>query len=78
MKKVEVVIKKLLQVLLTRIKVNEITKETEYTLMGAMRINFNYYPPCPSPELTAAIGRHDDHSPPPRQDWRTVRTQRRR
>ncbi|KAH7541965.1 hypothetical protein FEM48_Zijuj02G0023100 [Ziziphus jujuba var. spinosa] len=63
MKRVEVVIKRLLQVLLKRINVKEeIGKETEYMLMGAMRINFNYYPPCPNPELVAAIGRHSDVS----------------
>ncbi|KAH7541967.1 hypothetical protein FEM48_Zijuj02G0023400 [Ziziphus jujuba var. spinosa] len=63
MKRAEVVIKRLLQVLLKRINVKEeVGKETEYMLMGAMRINFNYYPPCPNPELVAAIGRHSDVS----------------
>lgn len=41
---------------------NEIGKETEYKLMDGRRINFNYYPPCPNPDLTAGIGRHSDVS----------------
>ncbi|KAF3455259.1 hypothetical protein FNV43_RR05707 [Rhamnella rubrinervis] len=63
MKRVKVVIRRLLQVLLKRINVKDIAEETEeYTLMGTIRLNFNYYPPCPNPEITTAIGRHSDAS----------------
>ena len=62
MKSAEIVIKRLLQVLLNKLNVKEIDKETEHMLMGAMRLNFNYYPKCPNPELTAGVGRHSDIS----------------
>ncbi|KAM6576784.1 hypothetical protein CsatB_028621 [Cannabis sativa] len=62
MKRAEIVIKRLLQVLLDKLNVKEIDKENEHMLMGAMRLNFNYYPKCPNPELTAGVGRHSDIS----------------
>ncbi|XP_024027960.1 feruloyl CoA ortho-hydroxylase 1-like [Morus notabilis] len=62
MTRAEIVIKRLLQVLLKILNVNDIDKETEHELMGAMRLNFNYYPKCPNPELTAGVGRHSDIS----------------
>lgn len=29
-------------------------------LMGTKMVNMNYYPTCPSPELTIGVGRHSD------------------
>ena len=34
----------------------------ESLLMGSQRINLNYYPICPNPELTIGVGRHSDVS----------------
>ncbi|KAK1364339.1 putative oxoglutarate/iron-dependent dioxygenase, isopenicillin N synthase [Heracleum sosnowskyi] len=34
----------------------------ESLLMGSKRINLNYYPVCPNPELTVGVGRHSDVS----------------
>ncbi|XWS58760.1 hypothetical protein CRYUN_Cryun08bG0061700 [Craigia yunnanensis] len=62
MKKSEVVIKHLLQVLMKGLKVNEIDETKESLLMGSMRTNLNYYPICPNPELTVGVGRHSDVS----------------
>ena len=62
MRKSEVVIKKLLDVLMKRLNVNEIDSERENLLMGSKRININYYPVCPNPELTVGVGRHSDVS----------------
>ncbi|KAK2972565.1 hypothetical protein RJ640_022416, partial [Escallonia rubra] len=56
----ELVIKKLLQVLMRRLNINEIDEEKESMLMGSKRINLNYYPICPNPELTIGVGRHSD------------------
>ncbi|KAJ6768994.1 FERULOYL COA ORTHO-HYDROXYLASE 2 [Salix koriyanagi] len=36
------------------------TKES--LLLGSKRINLNYYPICPDPELTVGVGRHSDVS----------------
>ncbi|KAK3014766.1 hypothetical protein RJ639_007951 [Escallonia herrerae] len=58
----ELVIKKLLQVLMRRLNVNEIDEQKESMLMGSKRINLNYYPICPNPELTIGVGRHSDVS----------------
>ncbi|XVE90466.1 hypothetical protein DITRI_Ditri20bG0080200 [Diplodiscus trichospermus] len=62
MKKSEVVIKQLLQVLMKGLNVNEIDETKESLLMGSMRTNLNYYPICPNPELTVGVGRHSDVS----------------
>ncbi|KAH1032841.1 hypothetical protein J1N35_045015 [Gossypium stocksii] len=62
MKKSEVVIKQLLQVLMKGLNVNEIDEAKESLLMGSMRTNLNYYPKCPNPELTVGVGRHSDVS----------------
>ncbi|KAI4356267.1 hypothetical protein L6164_000300 [Bauhinia variegata] len=62
MKKSEVVIKQIIQILMKRLKVNEIDETKKSLLMGSKRINLNYYPICPNPELTIAIGRHSDVS----------------
>ncbi|XWS58759.1 hypothetical protein CRYUN_Cryun08bG0061600 [Craigia yunnanensis] len=62
MKKSEVVIKQLLQVLMKGLKVNEIDETKESLLMGSTRTNLNYYPICPNPELTVGVGRQSDVS----------------
>ncbi|TYG87086.1 hypothetical protein ES288_A13G184600v1 [Gossypium darwinii] len=62
MKKSEVVIKQLLQVLMKGLNVDEIDEAKESLLMGSMRTNLNYYPKCPNPKLTVGVGRHSDVS----------------
>ncbi|KAI4356268.1 hypothetical protein L6164_000301 [Bauhinia variegata] len=62
MKRSEVVIKQLIQILMSRLNVKEIDGTKESLFMGSKRINLNYYPICPNPELTVAIGRHSDVS----------------
>ncbi|KAL0874531.1 hypothetical protein Bca101_024236 [Brassica carinata] len=37
-----------------------IDETSEQTLMGTMRMNFNYYPECPEPSLAIGTGRHSD------------------
>lgn len=39
-----------------------IDESKETLLMGSKRINMNYYPKCPNPELTVGGGRHSDVS----------------
>lgn len=56
MERAEPVIKKLLEVLLKGLKVKE------NTLMASPIINFNYYPHCPEPDLTAGVCPHSDIS----------------
>ncbi|XP_057954142.1 feruloyl CoA ortho-hydroxylase F6H1-3-like [Malania oleifera] len=62
MKKTELIIKQLLGILMKRLNVKEIDKTKENLLMGSRRINLNYYPICPNPELTVGVGRHSDVS----------------
>lgn len=62
MERAEPVIRKLLKVLLKGIKVNEIDKAKEYTMMGSPIVNLNYYPRCPNPDLTAGVRPHSDIS----------------
>ncbi|GKV21773.1 hypothetical protein SLEP1_g31721 [Rubroshorea leprosula] len=62
MKGSDVVIKRLLQVLMKRLNVNEIDETKKSLLMGSVRVNLNYYPICPNPELTIGVGRHSDVS----------------
>ena len=62
MKYAEVLIRRLLKVLLKRLNVKEMDKAREHTLMGAMILGSNYYPPCPDPELVSGVGRHSDIS----------------
>ncbi|XP_060200974.1 feruloyl CoA ortho-hydroxylase F6H1-3-like [Lycium barbarum] len=58
----QIVIKKLLEALMKGLNVNEIDQTKESLLMGSKRINLNYYPKCPNPELTVGVGRHSDVS----------------
>ncbi|XP_021891170.1 LOW QUALITY PROTEIN: feruloyl CoA ortho-hydroxylase 1-like [Carica papaya] len=62
MKSSKILIRRLLQVLMKRLNVNEIDETKELMLMGSVRINLNYYPICPNPELTVGVGRHSDVS----------------
>ncbi|KAK9157559.1 hypothetical protein Scep_004133 [Stephania cephalantha] len=62
MKNAEPVIRKLMEALMTRLNVTEINENKSSLLMGSKRINFNYYPKCPNPELTIGVGRHSDIS----------------
>ncbi|KAK9029390.1 hypothetical protein V6N11_026508 [Hibiscus sabdariffa] len=52
------VIRKLLEILLKGLKVKEIDKAREYSLMATPIVNFNFYPRCPNPELTAGVQEH--------------------
>ncbi|XP_006340352.1 feruloyl CoA ortho-hydroxylase 2-like [Solanum tuberosum] len=52
--------KKLLEVLLKGLNVNEIDESLEPLLMGTMSININYYPPCPNPSIAIGFRRHCD------------------
>lgn len=62
MKSSEIVIRKLLSVLMKGLNIYEIDEKKESLLMGSKRINLNYYPKCPNPELTVGVGRHSDVS----------------
>ncbi|CAK7339129.1 unnamed protein product [Dovyalis caffra] len=62
MKRSEIVIRKLLDVLMKNLNVTEIDERKESMLMGSKRTNLNYYPICPNPELTVGVGRHSDVS----------------
>ncbi|KAK4709484.1 hypothetical protein R3W88_030409 [Solanum pinnatisectum] len=54
--------KRLLEVLLKGLNVNEIDESLELLLMGTMAIIINYYPPCPNPNITIGCRRHCDVS----------------
>ncbi|KAI4308237.1 hypothetical protein L6164_031334 [Bauhinia variegata] len=62
MKCAEVFIRRLLKVLLKKLNVKDMDKAREHALMGAMILAFNYYPPCPNPELVSGVGHHSDIS----------------
>lgn len=62
MRKCEAVIKPLVQVLMKGLNINVIDTKKWSVLTGSQRINLNYYPKCPKPELTVGVGRHSDVS----------------
>ncbi|XP_031121829.1 feruloyl CoA ortho-hydroxylase F6H1-3 [Ipomoea triloba] len=62
MRNCDAVIKRLLMSLMKGLNVTEIDGTKESLLMGSKRINMNYYPKCPNPELTVGVGRHSDVS----------------
>ncbi|KAG5219251.1 oxidoreductase family protein [Salix suchowensis] len=53
---------KLLDVLMKNLNVTEMDETKESLLLGSKRINLNYYPICPDPELTVGVGRYSDVS----------------
>ncbi|XP_024022233.1 feruloyl CoA ortho-hydroxylase 1 [Morus notabilis] len=57
-----IVVKRLLSVLLKGLNVTEIDSEKEQLVTGSKRVNLNFYPVCPNPELTVGVGRHSDVS----------------
>ncbi|KAK9664872.1 hypothetical protein RND81_14G074200 [Saponaria officinalis] len=58
----EVVVKRLLQILMKGLNIDKINDKKESLLMGSKRINLNFYPKCPNPDLTYGVGRHSDVS----------------
>lgn len=62
LKSCDTVIRKILKLLKGGLNVREIDEEKEELLMGLKRINFNYYPKYPNPELSVGVGRHSDIS----------------
>ncbi|GAB2225965.1 hypothetical protein Droror1_Dr00021746 [Drosera rotundifolia] len=62
MKKCEVIIQPLCKVFMDELDIKEIDAKKQSLLTGSKRINLNYYPKCPKPELTVGVGRHSDVS----------------
>ncbi|KAF9603855.1 hypothetical protein IFM89_038113 [Coptis chinensis] len=58
----ELLIRRLLEALMEGLKVMSIDATKSLVLTGSKRINFNFYPKCPNPELTVGVGRHSDVS----------------
>ncbi|KAF2294151.1 hypothetical protein GH714_007924 [Hevea brasiliensis] len=58
----QVLCTKLMTALMEKLNVKEIDETKESLLMGSKRINLNYYPRCPNPQLTVGVGRHSDVS----------------
>ncbi|OVA04863.1 Oxoglutarate/iron-dependent dioxygenase [Macleaya cordata] len=48
-------VRRILEVLFGNLGVEE-----EYLCMGAMKVNMNFYPPCPDLELTVGVAPHSD------------------
>lgn len=56
------VIRKLLNILLSGIKVKNFDESKESALMGSPVVTLLHYPICPNPDLAAGAGRHSDVS----------------
>ncbi|GMJ07044.1 hypothetical protein like AT3G13610 [Hibiscus trionum] len=56
------VIRKLLEILLKGLKVKEMDEARKHSLIATPTINFNCYPRCPNPDLTAGVRPHSDVS----------------
>ncbi|AED91785.1 putative oxoglutarate/iron-dependent dioxygenase, non-hem dioxygenase domain-containing protein [Arabidopsis thaliana] len=58
-KRIKPITERILNILINNLNtiIDESNKET---LMGTMRMNFNYYPKCPEPSLAIGTGRHSD------------------
>ncbi|XP_010491986.1 PREDICTED: feruloyl CoA ortho-hydroxylase 1-like [Camelina sativa] len=58
-KKIKPITEKILNILINNLN-SVIDDSNKQTLMGTMRMNFNYYPKCPEPSLAIGTGRHSD------------------
>ncbi|WCJ18770.1 2-oxoglutarate (2OG) and Fe(II)-dependent oxygenase superfamily protein [Euphorbia peplus] len=62
MKRTEILCRKLMVALMERLNVKEIDEKKESLIMGSKRIDLNFCPQCPNPDLTVGIGPHSDVS----------------
>ncbi|CAF2135803.1 hypothetical protein BRARA_B00450 [Brassica rapa] len=58
-KRMKPIANKILTILMNNLN-STIDDSSNQTLMGTMRMNFNYYPECPEPTLAIGTGRHSD------------------
>ncbi|KAL0728237.1 hypothetical protein Bca4012_024330 [Brassica carinata] len=58
-KRMKPIANKILTILIDNLN-STINESTQQTLMGTLRMNFNYYPECPEPSLAIGTGRHSD------------------
>ncbi|WJX67975.1 hypothetical protein P8452_52391 [Trifolium repens] len=53
------IVRDILEILIGRLGV-ELDESKIERLIGSKKVNMNYYPTCPNPELTVGVGRHSD------------------